>query len=207
MKYPEDRIRVISEGIEPYFLNHVEGKKAELIRQRYGLNRPYLVYLVGTPEPRKNLKNTVAAAQKAAPQLFLALIGPQKPLELLLNENSHNIIFLDVVPDEHLPAILSGAKVSLYPSLYEGFGLPVVESMACGTPVITSNHGALAEVAGDAAFFVDPEDIDSIADGISELLSNEELNRILHTAGIEQAAKFSWQKTAEETLSLYKELI
>ena len=99
------------------------------------------------------------------------------------------------------------ATLCAYLSIYEGFGLPVVESMACGTPVITSNHGALSEVAGEAAFLVDPEDIDSIAGGISELLSNEELNRNLHTAGIERAAKFSWQKTAEETLSLYKELI
>jgi glycosyltransferase involved in cell wall biosynthesis len=207
MKFPEERIRVIYEGVEPRFLNHVEGEEAKLIRECYGLTQPYIVYLVGTPEPRKNLKNTVAAAKKAAPQLLLALIGPQEPLQALLAGNSHNTVFLDVVPDAHLPALLSGAQISLYPSLYEGFGLPVIESMACGVPVITSNHGALPEVAGDAALLVDPEDVESIAGAISELLSDENLKTNLKALGIERAAEFTWQKTAAKTLSLYRELI
>jgi glycosyltransferase involved in cell wall biosynthesis len=207
MNFPEDKIRVIYEGVEPRFLNHLNGKEAGLIRKHYGLNRPYLAYLVGTPEPRKNLKNTIAAAKKAAPNHTLALIGPQKSLTALSSENFHNTMYLDIVPEEHLPAILSGAVISLYPSLYEGFGLPVIESMACGAPVITSNNGALKEVAGEAARLVDPRDIDSIADGISDILNNEVLRHELHFAGIKRAAEFTWQKAAEKTLSLYKELI
>ena len=205
--FPAEKIKVIHEGVEPHFLNHVEGRHAESVRQRYGLTKPYLIYLVGTPEPRKNLKKTIAAAKKAAPKLPLALIGPKKPLQTLLAGSSHHSLFLDVVPEAHLPALLSGAKISLYPSLYEGFGLPVIESMACGAPVITSKKGALPEVAGHAAILVDPERVDSIASGISELLNNKELQLELKTAGIKRAAHFTWQKAAEKTLSLYKDLI
>lgn len=207
VKFPEERIRVIYEGVESQFLNHVEGKDAKLIRERYGLTQPYIVYLVGTPEPRKNLINSIVAAKKSAPKLPLALIGPQEPLQALLAGNSCNTVFLDVVPDAHLPALLSGAQISLYPSLYEGFGLPVIESMACGVPVITSNQGALPEVAGGAALLVDPENVGSIADAISELLNDHALQDHLKAAGKKHAADFTWQRAAEATLSLYRELV
>lgn len=207
MKFPEERIRVIYEGVESRFLKHVEGKGAKLIREGYGLTRPYIVYLVGTPEPRKNLMNTVAAVRKAAPDLTLVLIGPKDSFRMLLGGDDRNIKFTNVVPDSNLPALLSGAKISLYPSLYEGFGLPVLESMACGVPVITSNKGALPEVAGDAALLVNPEDVESITAAILELLSNEDLKNNLKASGIERAAQFTWQKTAAKTLSLYRELI
>lgn len=207
MNVPEEKVCVIYEGVDSHFFNHIEDKQVVAIRERYGLIRPYLVFLVGTPEPRKNLINTVAAARKAAPGLPLALIGPEEPIRTLLAGNSNNAVFIDVVPDAHLPALLSGAQISLYPSLYEGFGLPVIESMACGVPVITSNHGALPEVAGGAALLVDPESVDSIADAISELLNDNVLQDRLKVAGKKRAREFTWQKAAEATLSLYRELV
>jgi glycosyltransferase involved in cell wall biosynthesis len=207
MNVPEEKIRVIYEGAEPYFFNHIENKEAFSIREMYRLTEPYLVFLVGTPEPRKNLLKTVTAVRRAAPHLTLVLIGPQKPIKSLLNGDFRNINFTDIVPENHLPALISGAKISLYPSLYEGFGLPVLESMACGVPVIVSTRGALPEIAGGAAILVEPEDVDSIAGAITELLKNDALQINLKSAGKKRAAEFTWQKAAESTLSLYRELI
>lgn len=207
MKFPEERIRVIHEGVDSHFFNHVEGKEASAIRALYDLSIPYIVFLVGTPEPRKNLMKTVTAVRQAAPHLKLVLIGPQQPLKSLLNDDFHNIKFTGIVQEEHLPALLSGAQISLYPSLYEGFGLPVLESMACGVPVITSSRGALPEVAGDAALLVDPEDVGGIASAITELINDDKLQNRLKIFGRQRAAKFTWEKAAEKTLSLYQELV
>jgi glycosyltransferase involved in cell wall biosynthesis len=207
MKFPEERVRVIYMGIDHCLFTQVEGQKAATLQKLYGLSRPYLIYLVGTPEPRKNLARTVSGVRRAAPQLDLVLIGPQRRLKKLLGDNLQNIIFTDVIPDELLPALLSGATISLYPSLYEGFGLPVLESMACGVPVITSDRGSLPEVAGGAAILVNPEDEDNISDAISELLKNESLQNRLKIMGRKRAGEFTWQKTAAQTLSLYRELV
>lgn len=207
MKFPEERVRVIYEGVEHHLFTQVERQKATPIRKLYGLSRPYLIFLVGTPEPRKNIARTVEAFRKVGSDYKLVLIGPQKPLEKLLGGDTHGIIFTGVVPEDHLPAVLSGAVISLYPSLYEGFGLPVLESMACGVPVITSNRGSLPEIAGGAAILVDPEDVDSISDVISGLMRDESLQNRLKIMGKKRASEFTWQKTAAETLSLYKELV
>jgi len=207
MKFPEERVRVIYEGVEHHLFTQVERQKATPIRKLYGLSRPYLIFLVGTPEPRKNIARTVEAFRKAGSDYKLVLIGPQKPLEKLLGGETHGMIFTGVVPEDHLPAVLSGAVISLYPSLYEGFGLPVLESMACGVPVITSNRGSLPEIAGGAAILVDPEDVDSISDVISGLMRDESLQNRLKIMGKKRASEFTWQKTAAETLSLYRELV
>jgi glycosyltransferase involved in cell wall biosynthesis len=207
LKIPQEKIRVIYEGVDEQFFRRVEEKEKAAIRALYDLTSPYIVFLVGTPEPRKNLMKTVAAVRQAAPHLTLVLIGPQKPIKSLLNHDFHNLNFTDVVPEAHLPALLSCAQISLYPSLYEGFGLPVLESMACGTPVITSNRGALPEVAGDAAFYVDPEDLDSIAGAISKLISDDVLRNRFKIIGRKRAVEFTWKKAAETTISLYRELV
>jgi len=207
LKIPPGKVSVIHEGVDSHFFKHMAGKEAKKIRALYDLAPPYMVFLVGTPEPRKNLVKTVMAARQAAPHLTLVLIGPQKPLKLLLNGDIHNIKFTGIVHEEHLPALLSGAQMSLYPSLYEGFGLPVLESMACGVPVITSSRGALPEVAGDAALLVNPESLASIAGAISELIDDDVLQNRLKVAGRKRATEFTWQKTAEATLSLYRKIV
>lgn len=207
MKFPVERIRVIYEGVGQHFFKPFEKQKSDTIMKRYGLKRPYLIFLVGTPEPRKNIARTVEAFKKAASGCQLVLIGPQMPLKMLLDGDSHGIIFTGVVPEDHLLVLLSGAMVSLYPSLYEGFGLPVLESMACGIPVITSNRGSLPEVAGGAALIVNPEDVDEMAVAIIALLKDESLQQRLKVLGKRRASEFTWKKAAEATLSLYRELV
>lgn len=206
LNYPELRVRVIHEGVDHQLFRPISRVQAEPIQQSYGLGKPYLIFLVGTPEPRKNLLRTVQAVQKAAPKMTLALVGPRDRLEKMLVGRNRNLTFTGPVAEQHLPALLSGASISLYPSLYEGFGLPVLEAMACGVPVITSNRGALPEIAGNAAVLVEPEDTEAIAAAIREILDGGRLRTHLIALGQKRAAEFTWQKTAEQTMSLYREL-
>ncbi len=111
------------------------------------------------------------------------------------------------MPDDDLPPLYSGAALLAYPSLYEGFGLPVLEAMACGTPVVASSTSATAEVAGDAALLVDPLDVDGLATAMRRLLSDETLQAGLRSRGLERAAGYSWQRTARETLAVYESLL
>jgi len=120
---------------------------------------------------------------------------------------TEHLIFTGTVPENHLSALLSGAAISVYPSLEEGFGLPLLESMACGVPVLTSNRGALPEIAGGAAMIVNPEDIEDMVHGLSVLLNDEALRRRLAHAGRRRAADFTWKKAAAQTVALYRELL
>jgi len=115
--------------------------------------------------------------------------------------------FIGYVEDEHLRHIYACARVFIYPSLWEGFGLPVVEAMACGTPVITSNVGALKEIAEGAALLVDPYDVTSLAEAIHTLMSDDELCEKLSKAGRERAVRFTWRRTAEMTASVYEAVL
>lgn len=215
MGIPKERIRVIHEGVEPHFFYSPkaagaavkEEGEATAVRKLYGLTRPYLVFLVGSPEPRKNLRRTVEAARLGAPELPLALIGPREPLRRELGSYSESVVFTGIVHEHHLPTILAGAQISLYPSLYEGFGLPVLESMAAGAPVVASDRGSIPEVAGTAAILVDPEDVEALAHAISNLVQNEALRERLRQEGRRRAARFTWRKAAQETLALYRELL
>jgi len=119
---------------------------------------------------------------------------------------TEDVIFTGVVPDEDLPALMNGALLFVYPSLYEGFGLPVLEAMACGVPVITSNVSSLPEVAGDAALLVDPYDVEELAEAMRSLIESEETRADLRNKGLAQAARFSWERTAEETMRVYETL-
>jgi glycosyltransferase involved in cell wall biosynthesis len=116
-------------------------------------------------------------------------------------------MFLDYVAREDLPALYNLATVFAYPSFYEGFGLPVLEAMACGAPVVTSNLSSMPEVLGDCGLYADPHSPESIAGAISKLLSDEKLRNLLGKKAVERAAGFSWKKTAKETLAAYGELL
>jgi glycosyltransferase involved in cell wall biosynthesis len=204
---PAERIRVIHHGVADRFFAPAANQNQELIRRHYRITRPYAIFLVGTPEPRKNIARTVAAVRRAAPSVDLVLVGETNLLKTLIGVPTEHLIFTGTVPEEHLPALLSGAVVSVYPSLDEGFGLPLLESMACGVPVLASNRGALPEIAAGAAMIVNPEDIEDMAHGLSVLLNDEALRWRLAQAGRRRAADFTWKKAAAQTAALYRELL
>jgi glycosyltransferase involved in cell wall biosynthesis len=197
-----DRSAVIPLGVEPRFARAVPGA----VPERYGVPRPY-VLAVGTREPRKNLPRLVRAFAGLPADLrerySLAIAG--KPgwgdaeTERLASAQP-GVVLTGYVEDDDLPALYAGAEAFAFPSLAEGFGLPVIEAMAAGTPVLTSNCSSLAEVAGDAARLVDPGDERAVRAGLEELLEDVSLRDRLAHAGRERAAGFTWRRTARETL-------
>jgi glycosyltransferase involved in cell wall biosynthesis len=184
-------------------------------RSRYGIQTTYLLYL-GTLQPRKNLVRLLEAFARlqlptADTQLVLAgkkgwlydeLFARVKRLGL-----EERVIFPGYVRDEDKAALLSGAAALVYPSLYEGFGLPVLEGMACGTPVLTSNVSSLPEVAGQAALLVDPLDVESIASGMRQIVTDDDLRRRLIEEGYQQIHKFSWVEAAHQVLQVLESVV
>jgi glycosyltransferase involved in cell wall biosynthesis len=116
------------------------------------------------------------------------------------------VVFTGWVPEEDKPALYSGARALIFPSLYEGFGLPPLEALACGTPVITSNRGSLPEIVGDGGLLLEPDDVEGLAGAMEKLLNDDTLWKDLREKGLAHATKFSWEKTARETLAVYREV-
>jgi glycosyltransferase involved in cell wall biosynthesis len=182
---------------------------------RYGISGPYLLY-VGTLHPRKNLARLVQAFATAAGGLDrglqLVLAGQKGWMfgEILAQVRSSGmegrVVFPGYIPEQDLAALLSGALAFVYPSLYEGFGLPVLEAMACGTAVLCSNASSLPEVAGDAALLVDPLDTAALAAGLRRIATDESLRHSLALRGLEQVQRFSWRRCAHETLAVLEEV-
>jgi len=209
-RIPEEKISVIYEGVNPRF-RPADPETIAAVRARYNLPEHFILY-VGTIEPRKNLTALLEAFHHllATHDLRLVIVGKKGWLyegffrrlrELGLGDR---VIFTGYVPDEDLPAIYSAADLFVFPSLYEGFGLPVLEAMACGTPVICSNTSSLPEVAGDAAFLVDPTDVCSLAGAMEQALTDEHLRSELMAKGLERARWFTWEKAAAKTLEVYR---
>jgi glycosyltransferase involved in cell wall biosynthesis len=175
------------------------------------LDRPY-VLAVGTLEPRKNLERLIAAWASLPATVrgdhVLALVGPRgwDDAPILATARDAGARLLGRVGEDELRALYAGATAFAYPSLYEGFGLPVLEAMAAGTPVLTSALSSLPEVAGDAALLVDPTDTAAIAAALERLLTEPELASDLRARGRARAARFSWERTASETLALLREI-
>jgi glycosyltransferase involved in cell wall biosynthesis len=176
------------------------------VKARYNISGAYLLY-VGTLQPRKNLVRLVEAfAQIQNPNLQLVLAGQKGWLYADLFARvealglSGHVVFTGYVADDDRAALLSGATALLYPSLYEGFGMPVLEAMACGTPVLTSDVSSLPEVAGDAALLVNPLDTNAIAAGMARLVADAGLRRSLVERGSLQIRQFSWAKAARQVL-------
>ena len=170
---------------------------------------------VSTLEPRKNfiriIESYIYLKKKYRIKENLLIVGKKgwKYLDILRvpNKFKENIIFKDYVPENHLIELYQKAKLLVYPSLYEGFGLPVVEAMACGCPVVTSNVSSLPEIAGDAALLVNPINVGEIAEAIYKILNNEFFATSLMNKGFIQAGKFSWKKCAQETKKIYDKVL
>jgi glycosyltransferase involved in cell wall biosynthesis len=181
-------------------------------RERLGVTQPY-VLSVGTLEPRKNLVRLVRAYRQVAPDVphALVLAGPpgwrSEALDAeLARPGPGTIVRTGSVSDEDLDVLYRGADVFAYPSLYEGFGLPVLEAMARGVPTLASNVSSLPQVAGDAALLVDPTDVSEIAEGLARLLTETALADDLRQRGLQRAATFTWAATARATLDVYRQL-
>lgn len=208
------RVRVIPYAAAPGF-RPVPPDYARLERL-YGVRPPYFLY-VGTLEPRKNLARALRAFERALPSLpastSFVLVGQRgwKYAATLRTasrpELRGRVVLPGYVPEEDLPALMSGALAFVYPSLYEGFGLPVVEAMACGTPVMTSRSSSLAEIAEGAALLVDPRDEGAMAEGLRALAGDAALRADLAARGRQRAALYSWDRTGRETVAAYREAL
>lgn len=211
LRLPPEKVHVIYEAAAPQYRVIADAAELDRVRRRYELTRPFILY-VGTIEPRKNLTRLVTAfaqAQRHYPDLELVLVGQLgwkyasllKAIEDL--DLGRAVRRLGYVPNADLPALYNLARALAFPSLYEGFGLPVVEAMACGTPVLTSNGSSLAEIAEGASWLIDPLEVEAIADGLLRLAADDELHARLRLAGLTRATKFSWERAARETVQVY----
>jgi glycosyltransferase involved in cell wall biosynthesis len=212
---PEEKIRAIPHAPDGQFHPRRDRESLARIEKRYGIRTPYLLY-VGTLEPRKNLMRAMAAFSRVSsryPDHSFYLAGElgwrSKELLRALDAipNRHRIVRLGYVAEEDLAALYSNAELFVYPSLYEGFGFPVIEAMACGAPVVTSNTSSLAEIADGAALLVDPHDTAAIADAMDRAMGDEGERERLRLAGLARARSFSWERSTRETLQVYEEAL
>ncbi len=210
-----NRVRVIPPGIGAEFATDQDPASGVRVRTRYGIAHPYVLF-VGYLEAKKNVSRLVQAFARLKPVLpvrhQLVLAGPHGPaapeIRAAIDErNLHDdVILTGQVPRADLPALYAGAAVFAFPSLYEGFGIPPLEAMACGVPVVASHAAALPEIIGPAAVLVDPLNVDEIAHALARVLGQPELGRKLRERGLVHAARFSWTGMATRLLALYREL-
>lgn len=208
----KDKILVTYEAADDFICPSREKyQSSESILKKYGIIKPYLVY-VGNAYPHKNLERLLLAFKKVLKshsQWHLVMIGKEdyfyrRIKDIACKESISNVIFPGFVSDDDLPAIYFNASAYVFPSLYEGFGLPPLEAMRCGVPVLASNHECLREILGEAAMYVEAEKIDNLAEKIGEIMINfQERNRLV-TAGFQQIEKYHWQEMAEQTKAIYQ---
>lgn len=216
----EDNVHVVYLAAGEKFKQDSELKiKSSKLNDKYGLPEKFIMY-VGDVTWNKNLPRIIKAIKKL--DITLVLVGKaltQENVELShpwnndlkkvrdLIKNDKHFITLGFIPDQDLVTLYQTALLLVMPSLYEGFGLPILEAMQSGCPVVTSKKGSIPEVAGGAAFFVDPESVNSIENGIGEVFLNQKLRKELSEKGLKQADNFSWKKTAQQTIEVYKKVV
>jgi glycosyltransferase involved in cell wall biosynthesis len=207
-----ERVRVVSPAPGPRFRPVTDPETLARVVSRYRLDAPF-VLAVATIEPRKNLPRLVdahALARRRGRREVLLVAGSlgwryRGALRRIEQARAEGAVrLLGYVPDEDLPALYTLARALVFPSLYEGFGLPIVEAMACGTPVVTSDRPATAEAAGGAAILVDPTSAEAIADGLMRVLAEEALRAELRAAGLRRAASLTWADAARHTVAVYE---
>jgi len=210
---PEDKITVVYEAANPIFRQIDREQARAHVRDRHGVDGPFVLF-VSTIEPRKNVPTLLRAIWQLREcykeDVRLVLAGGKGWLfedafalvdELKLDGRVH---FLGRVSSEDLLHLYNAAEMLAHPAFYEGFGLPPLEAMACGLPVIVSNVASLPEVVGDAGLLIDPHDVDELTVGIWRVLNDSELREDLHAKGLRQADRFSWDRAARETLAIYE---
>ncbi|MEK7167977.1 MAG: glycosyltransferase family 1 protein [Patescibacteria group bacterium] len=207
-KADPEKIRVVYLGYDQkkYFF-----QEDEAVLKKYGLEKPYLLY-VGRLEIKKNILNIFRSfilAKKHFPELKLVLAGSggdmfEKIKEVInTNKVDTEVILPGYIEEKDLPAVISSAEVFLFPTLYEGFGLPIIQALACQTPVLTSDLDPHREVGGDAAVYADPSSPQAMAQEIIQIMSNVKIKEELKEKGLIQARRFSWEKTAKEIWEIF----
>jgi len=212
---PPEKITVTYEAIGNEFYPRDNSQARDRIASRYGIGSPFVLYL-GRLQGRKNLVRLVEAysiVRQAGCPHKLVLAGGKDSMfmpvverirELRLEED---VVFPGYIPSQEVPWFYNAASAFIYPSLFEGFGLPVVEAMACGTPVVTARGSALEEIAAGAALIVDPLDVTSIAGGLQKVLEDQDLRSRLINAGLKRSASFSCEETARQTVAVYEKVL
>lgn len=210
-----DKVKVTYEAADNDLVNitkQVKNKDFERLAKRFNLEKPYLFY-VGNAQPHKNIPRLIQAfreIKKNYPKLLLILSGPdhyfwqevKKEVEKLPTKG---VIFTGFVTDRELVTLYKNAQAFVMPSLEEGFGIPLLEAMACGCPVVSSNAGSLSEVGGDAAIYFNPQNVGEMAKKVSQAVDNENLRKKLIEKGLKRVKEFSWLKMAEQTLDIYQQ--
>jgi len=210
---PEEKITVIHEAAHPLFTPVTNVDALRRVRERHHLPENFILF-VSTVEPRKNLPTLLRAFRRLRDHYksdaVLAIAGNRgwlfEEVDRVVNELelAEAVRFLGGVPNEELVYLYNAAKLFVLPSFYEGFGLPPLEAMACGTPVIASNVSSLPEVVGDAGILIDPQDVEGLTVAMWRVLSDETLQREMREKGLKRAEIFSWERAAQETLTVYR---
>jgi glycosyltransferase involved in cell wall biosynthesis len=215
---PSKKISVVPLAVEERYSHHWSHSDKVNFRIKYGLPDTYILY-VGGIDPRKNIEiifnamQAIIATGQTCPILaFAGRVADQREFPDMINtirslRIEHLIKFLGYVPDDDLPLLYHASAAFIYPSRYEGFGLPVLQAMAAGTPVITTKLSSIPEVAGDAALYIDPDDPMTLIQALQALQTNNELRSSLIDSGKKQSSLFSWKRTADETIEVYREVL
>ncbi|GAB3429632.1 glycosyltransferase family 4 protein [Niabella aquatica] len=213
LKLPEEKVKVVYNAVNKKFNNQYERSLVEGIRKKYNLPHSFILFL-GNTAPKKNTGNVIDAYAK-----YCGSISDPLPLVILdydrqliierLKANKQedlfkNFILPGFISSDEMPLLYNAATLFLYPSLRESFGLPILEAMGCGTPVITSSTSSMPEVAADAALFVDPYNVNDITKKIEDLISNPKLQSELIKKGLQRSADFTWNKAARELMDIYE---
>lgn len=213
LRLPEEMITAVHLGVDHDVFKIYDNRLLEPYRREFGLPEHFILF-VGTREPRKNLDRLVRAyaelPQQMRSEFGLVLVGPRGWGEgdrSVRGKLGDRITVIDYVETYNLAQIYNLASMFVYPSLYEGFGLPPLEAMACGCPVIASRAASLPEVCDDAAYYIDPKDVQSIAEGMYKVLADDQLGRSLTEKGKERAKLFTWERTARETLKIFGDVL
>lgn len=208
---PPEHIHVVYLAVSPAF--HPQAVEKERVRQRYRATGQYLLLHVGHTQPRKNLPallQALAQLQRQGMAVSLLQVGgwPDPSQQELLRalDLANSVHFLGRVSERELVTLYNATDVFVFPSTYEGFGLPALEAMACGTPVVSSNAASLPEVVGDAGLLVDPNSPEALAKAIASVLDDPVLAAELRQNGLQRAGQFTWEQTARDTLSIYRQV-